>query len=185
MSESTPVCEFGWKAVEFSLPGIDGRSYDFADVAGPNGTLVMFLCNHCPYVKAVAARIVREVKALEAHRIGAIAIMSNDTETYPEDGFDKMVAFASEYGFNFPYVIDETQEVGRAYGAACTPDFFGFNKDLELQYRGRLDDTGRNPPRPESRRDLFDAMRQIAETGEGPREQVPSIGCSIKWRAAA
>ena len=185
MAATTPVCGFGWKAVEFTLPGIDGRSYDLADVAGPNGTLVMFLCNHCPYVKAVAARIVREVKALEAQRIGAIAIMSNDTETYPEDGFDKMGAFASEHGFSFPYVIDKTQEVGRAYGAACTPDFFGFNKDLELQYRGRLDDTGRNPPRPESRRDLFDAMRQIAETGKGPREQVPSIGCSIKWRAAA
>ncbi len=182
---TTPICDFGWKAVDFSLPGIDGRDTTLADVAGPNGTLVMFICNHCPYVKSVADRLVREARALGDLGVGVIAIMSNDTETHPADSFENMAAFAKQHGFPFPYVIDQTQEVARAYGAACTPDFFGFNKDMELQYRGRLDETGRNPPRPDSRRELYEAMRQIAETGHGPREQTPSIGCSIKWRVAA
>lgn len=182
---TTPICDFGWKAVDFSLRGIDGRSTTLADVAGPRGTLVMFICNHCPYVKSVADRLVREAQALEELGVGVIAIMSNDTASYPADSFDNMAAFAKQHGFPFPYVIDETQEVARAYGAVCTPDFFGFNKDMELQYRGRLDETGRNPPRPDSRRELYEAMRQIAETGQGPREQTPSIGCSIKWREAA
>ena len=182
---TTPICDFGWKAVDFSLKGIDGRSYTLDGVAGPSGTLVMFICNHCPYVKAVADRLVREARALGELGVGVIAIMSNDTATYPADSFENMAAFAEQHGFPFPYVIDETQAVGRAYGAVCTPDFFGFNKDMELQYRGRLDETGRDLPRPGSRRELYEAMRQIAETGQGPREQTPSIGCSIKWRKAA
>lgn len=185
MAATTPICDFGWKAVDFSLPGIDGRTYALADVAGPNGTLVMFICNHCPYVKSVAGRLVREARALDELGIGVIAIMSNDTATYPADNFENMVVFAKQHGFPFPYVIDEAQDVARAYDAVCTPDFFGFNKDMELQYRGRLDETGRNPAKPDSRRELYEAMRQIAETGQGPREQTPSMGCSIKWREAA
>ena len=179
--ETTPICDFGWKAVDFSLRGIDGHTYSLEDVAQPNGTLVMFICNHCPYVKAVADRLVREARALEELNVGVIAIMSNDTVTYPADSFENMVLFAKQHGFPFPYVMDDTQEVARSYDAVCTPDFFGFNNAMELQYRGRLDETGRNPPRPDSRRELYEAMSQIAETGQGPREQTPSIGCSIKW----
>jgi len=183
--ETTPICDFGRKAVDFSLRGIDGHTYSLGDVAQPSGTLVMFICNHCPYVKAVADRLVREAHALEELGVGVIAIMSNDTVTYPADSFENMAAFAKQHRFPFPYVIDETQEVARAYGAVCTPDFFGFNNAMELQYRGRLDETGRNPPRSDSRRELYEAMCQIAESGQGPREQTPSIGCSIKWCEAA
>jgi peroxiredoxin len=183
--ETTPICDFGWKAVDFSLRGIDGHTYSLKDVAQPNGTLIMFICNHCPYVKAIADRLVREAHALEELSVGVIAIMSNDTVTYPADSFENMVTFAKQHSFPFPYVIDDTQEVARAYDAVCTPDFFGFNNAMELQYRGRLDETGRNPPRPDSRRELYEAMSQIAETGQGPREQTPSIGCSIKWCKAA
>lgn len=185
MAETTPVCDFGWKAIDFSLPGIDGRNYTLADVTGKNGTLVMFICNHCPYVRAVADRIQREVEALEPHGFGAIGIMPNDTVAYPQDSFENMKAFAQAHGFTFPYVIDESQEVARAYGAVCTPDFFGFNSRLELQYRGRLDASGRMPAGPGSRRELFEAMVAIAETGKGPAEQVASMGCSIKWKVAA
>jgi peroxiredoxin len=179
------VCEFGWKAIDFSLPGVDGRTYSLADVTGRKGALVMFICNHCPYVRAVADRIQREVEALEPHGFSAIAIMPNDTDTYPQDDFESMKAFAQTHGFTFPYVIDETQEVARAYGAACTPDFFGFNNRLELQYRGRLDASGRMPAEPGTRRELFEAMVAIAETGMGPAEQVASTGCSIKWKDTA
>ena len=182
MAATTPICDFGWKAVDFQLEGIDGKTHSLEDVRGPNGTLVMLICNHCPYVKSVISRIVREVGALEEKGIGAIAIMANDTESYPEDSFENMKAFAEEHGFGFPYVIDRSQEVARAYDAVCTPDFFGFNKDLELQYRGRLDESRREAV-PSARRELYEAMAQIAETGEGPRDQVPSMGCSIKWRA--
>ncbi len=183
MAATTPICDFGWKAVDFQLEGIDGKTYSLEDVRGPNGTLVMFICNHCPYVKSVIPRIVREMSALEEKGIGAIAIMANDTESYPEDSFENMKAFAEEHGFGFPYVIDRSQEVARAYDAVCTPDFFGFNKDLELQYRGRLDES-KTTLVPDARRELFEAMVRVAETGEGPREQVASMGCSIKWRAA-
>jgi peroxiredoxin len=179
----TPICEFGWKAPDLSLKGIDGKTYSLADVRGPKGTLVMFICNHCPYVKAVIARLVRDVSALQAKGIGAIAIMSNDYAAYPDDAPEKMKEFAARHGFTFPYVVDETQEVARAYEAACTPDFFGFNADLELQYRGRLDASRTEPAPPDARRELFEAMIQVAETGEGPREQTPSMGCSIKYRA--
>jgi len=175
------VCNFGWKAVDFDLPGVDGKRYKLADVRGPNGVLVMFLCNHCPYVKAVLDRIVRDCRDLAGHGIGSIAIMSNDPAEYAEDSFDNMKRVARERGFPFPYVFDETQEVARAYDAQCTPDFFGFNAKLELQYRGRLD-VSRTTPVPNARRDLYEAMLQVARTGEGPKDQVASIGCSIKWR---
>jgi len=179
----TPVCDFGWKAVDFELPGVDGRSYTLADVRGRNGTLIVFICNHCPYVRAIVDRLVDDVKALQAEGIGAAAIMSNDTVAYPDDSFDNMAAFAREHGFTFPYLFDESQEVARAYGAVCTPDFFGFDADLGLQYRGRLDESRREPV-PGARRELLEAMTQVARTGQGPAEQIPSMGCSIKWKAA-
>lgn len=178
----TPVCDFGWAAPDFELPGVDGKRYRLRDVAGPNGLLVMFICNHCPYVKAVLDRIVRDVTDLKALGIGAIAIMANDPTEYPEDSFDNMQRLATTRHFPMPYVIDETQAVARAYGAVCTPDFFGFNKDLQLQYRGRLDESRKETAPAGVRRDLYEAMRQVAETGQGPREQIPSMGCSIKWR---
>ena len=184
MAAETPVCDFGWKAVDFALKGTDGRTYTLGDIRGENGTLVMFLCNHCPYVKAVIDRIIRDVGALKDHGIGSIAIMSNDTASYPEDSFDNMVRWAETLKFPFPYVIDETQTVARAYDAVCTPDFFGFDADLGLQYRGRLD-ASRVQPVADARRDLYEAMVQVAETGKGPAEQIPSMGCSIKWRVAA
>ena len=183
MAAVPPICDFGWKAVDFALEGIDGKTHSLADVAGENGTLIMFISNHCPYVKAVAGRIARDVEALKSKGIGAIAIMSNDTESHPADSFDKMKDFARQHGFTFPYVIDRTQEVARAYDAVCTPDFFGFNKDLELQYRGRLDES-KTTLIEGARRELYDAMAAVAETGAGPREQIASMGCSIKWRAA-
>jgi peroxiredoxin len=178
----TPVCNFGWKAVDFELPGVDGKTYTLKDAAGPNGLLVMFICNHCPYVKAVIQRIVRDVRDLKALGIGAIAIMSNDPAEYPEDAFDNMQRLARELDFPMPYVVDEAQEVAKAYGAVCTPDFFGFNRALELQYRGRLDESRKETAPEGVRRDLFEAMKQVAETQRGPAEQIPSMGCSIKWR---
>ena len=180
----TPVCDFGLPAPDFSLPGVDGRSWSLADCRGPNGLLVMFICNHCPYVKAVIDRLVRDASALRDHGIGAVAISCNDTVAYPEDSFDNMKRFAEQHGFTFPYLFDESQAVGRAYDAVCTPDFFGYNTDLQLQYRGRLDASGREPGPSDARRELYEAMAQVAETGHGPAEQVPSMGCSIKWRDA-
>lgn len=184
MALETPICAFGWKAVEFRLPGTDGKTHSLADVAGPKGTLIMFICNHCPYVKASIDRIVEDCKVLQREGIGVAAIMSNDTVAYPEDSFRNMQLFAAKHNFSFPYLIDETQTVARAYDAVCTPDFFGFNAALELQYRGRLD-AGRIEPVPGARRELLEAMRLIARTGQGPAEQIPSMGCSIKWRNAA
>lgn len=181
MEQVTPICDFGWKAVDFDLGGVDGKRYSLADVRGENGALVMFICNHCPYVQAVLDRIVRDAKELAGHGIGSIAIMPNDTESYPEDSFDNMKRVARENDFPFPYVIDETQEAARAYDAICTPDFFGFDKDLGLQYRGRLD-ASRMAPVPDARRDLFEAMAEIARSGQGPKKQIASMGCSIKWR---
>jgi len=175
------ICDFGWKAKGFALNDVDGKTYSLADVRGPKGTLVVFICNHCPYVKASIGRIVAEAKALREIGIGMIAIMPNDAEVYREDSFDNMKAFAAKHGFTFPYVIDETQEVARTYGAQCTPDFFGFNAQDELQYRGRLD-ASRMTPVANAHRDLFEAMKQVAETGHGPAEQIPSMGCSIKWK---
>ena len=183
MAATAAICDFGWKAVDFALEGVDGKTYSLKDVAGPKGTLVVFICNHCPYVKSVIDRLVRDAAALKAEGIGTIAIMSNDTENYPEDSFDNMKLFAEQHGFGFPYVIDRSQQVARAYDAVCTPDFFGFNKDLELQYRGRLDES-KTTPVEGARRELYEAMAQVAHSGQGPKEQIPSMGCSIKWRTA-
>jgi peroxiredoxin len=177
----TSICDFGWKARDFALKGVDGKTYSLADVRGRNGTLVVFICNHCPYVRAVIESLVEKANALKTIGIGTIAIMPNDTAAYPADSFDNMKAFARQHGFTFPYVIDETQAVARNYGAQCTPDFFGFNAKDELQYRGRLD-AGRPGSAARGRRELYDAMTQIAETGRGPLEQTASMGCSIKWR---
>ncbi len=183
MAMETPVCDFGRIAADFRLPGIDGRVWSLADIRGPKGTLVMFICNHCPYVKAVVDRLVRDVGALQALGIGAAAIMSNDAVAYPEDSVDNMRAFAARHGFTFPYLVDETQDVARAYGAVCTPDFFGYDAGLGLQYRGRLDASRKEAGPADARRELFEAMRRVAETGRGPAEQIPSMGCSIKWKA--
>lgn len=183
MAAVPPLCDFGWKAVDFALEGTDGKTYRLEDVRGPKGTLVMFICNHCPYVRSVIDRIVRDVEALKAEGIGAVAIMSNDTKTYPEDSFENMKAFAQQHRFGFPYAIDRTQDVARAYDAICTPDFFGFNADLGLQYRGRLDES-KTTAVEGARRELFEAMTQVARSGQGPKEQNSSMGCSIKWRAA-
>lgn len=181
MAALAPVCDFGWKAPDFRLPATDGKTYSLADISGPKGTLIVFICNHCPYVKAVAPRLVRDAKDLQAAGIGVAAICSNDGRTYPEDSFDRMKEFASEHGFSFPYLHDESQDVARAYEAVCTPDFFGFDAELGLQYRGRLDES-KTTPVPNARRELYEAMMQVAETGHGPREQTPSMGCSIKWK---
>lgn len=185
MGVAPPVCDFGQPIVDFSLPGTDGKTYTLDDVRGTNGTLVMFICNHCPYVMAVIDRIVRDAKELQALGIGVVAISSNDVETYPQDGPEHMVTLAEKHGFTFPYLYDESQGVARAYDAVCTPDFFGYNADGELQYRGRLDESRREAAAADVRRELFDAMKQVAETGKGPAEQVASIGCSIKWKDAA
>jgi peroxiredoxin len=179
----TPICDFGRPAPDFRLPGVDGRVWTLADVRGPRGTLIMFLCNHCPYVKATIGRIVAACEELKAHGIGVAAINANDADAYPDDSFENMRTFAGTHRFGFPYLHDESQEVARRYDAACTPDFFGFNAELKLQYRGRLDAGRLDPPPPGSRRELVEAMLQIAETGSGPREQVPSMGCSIKWKS--
>lgn len=184
MAERPPVCDFGWKAPGFSLVGIDGKTYTLDQLKGSKGTLVAFICNHCPYVVAVVDRIVRDARDLEALGVNTVAICSNDATTHPDDSYENMKRFAAQHGFTFPYLHDESQEVAHAYDAMCTPDFFGFNADLELQYRGRLDASGRDPAGPDVRRELFDAMKKIAETGRGPEDQTASIGCSIKWKAA-
>jgi peroxiredoxin len=176
-----PLCDFGWRAVDFDLPATDGKRYRLAQVQGPKGLLVMFICNHCPYVKAVMDRIVRDCNELEEQGIGSVAISANDPIDYPEDSFDNMKRVAEKLRFPFPYLWDESQQVARAYDAVCTPDFFGFNQKLELQYRGRLD-ASRTSPVPDARRDLFEAMVQVAKTGKGPAEQISSMGCSIKWK---
>ena len=179
----TPICDFGLSAPDFALPGVDGRTWRLNDVRGNSGLLVMFICNHCPYVKAVRDRLIRDARELKALGIGVAAISANDPTDYPEDSFDNMQRVARELNFPFPYLYDETQAVARAYGAVCTPDFFGYNAELKLQYRGRLD-ASRKDPVPDARRELFEAMKRVAETGRGPREQIPSMGCSIKWKEA-
>lgn len=183
MAETAPLCDLGWKAPGFSLPSTDGAILSFDDVAGPNGTLIMFICNHCPYVKAILPRLEDDVRALKEQGIGAAAICANDAAAYPEDSFEEMKALAAARAFPFPYLHDESQDVARRYGAVCTPDFFGFNGQRELQYRGRLDASGKEPAPPGARRDLLEAMTKVAKTGRGPRDQVPSLGCSIKWRS--
>jgi len=180
-SLQSPIAGLGAKAPDFDLPGTDGVRRNLASSRGPNGLLVMFICNHCPYVKAVRERIVRDCMELSGHGIGSIAIMSNDSADYPEDSFENMKRVAAEFSYPFPYVLDETQEAARAFGAVCTPDFFGYNAALEVQYRGRLDASKREPAL-YAPRELYDAMVQIARTGRGPSNQTPSIGCSIKWK---
>lgn len=179
-----PVCDFAWPAPAFDLPGTDGQRHTLASARGTRGLLVMFICNHCPYVKAILPRLLRDCRDLAAEGVGSIAIMANDPTDYPEDSWDNMARLAREMDFPFPYVLDASQAVARAYGAVCTPDFFGFNADLQLQYRGRLDASARETAPPDARRELFEAMVAIARTGRGPEQQTPSMGCSIKWREA-
>jgi peroxiredoxin len=176
-----PLCNFGWKARPFSLPGVDGKQHTLESSRGKNGLLVMFICNHCPYVKSIRDRIIRDVAELKIHGINSIAVMSNDPGDYPEDSFDIMKLIAQQYNYPFPYVWDATQQIAKEYGAVCTPDFFGFNANLELQYRGRLD-ASRKDPVPNASRELFNAMLQVGQTGRGPLEQFASMGCSIKWK---
>ena len=178
----TPICDFGWQAPDFDLPDADGKRHTLQTLRGPKGLLLMFICNHCPYVLAIIDRLVREAQAVQGLGMGVAAIMPNDWSVYPADAPDKMAAFAKENGFTFPYLIDETQAVARAYDAVCTPDFFGFDADLGLQYRGRLDASGRNSAPPDARRELYVAMQGIAAGEGGPRDQTASMGCSIKWR---
>ena len=182
VSLTTPPVAIGWPAAPFELPGIDGKRHTLATARGPNGLVVMFICNHCPYVKAIVDKIVRDARDLAAEGVGSIAIMSNDPAEYPEDAFDNMKAVAARHGFGFPYVVDATQEVARAYGAVCTPDFFGFDRDLRLAYRGRLDASGRSPD-PDAARELYPALVAVARGEPAPAVQHPSIGCSIKWKA--
>lgn len=183
MAVTPPVCDFGAPAPDFSLPDVtSGNLVDFSAVSGPNGMLVMFICNHCPYVQAVIDKIARDARDLQGEGIGIVAISANDASAFPEDGPDQMKAEAERHGFTFPYLYDEDQSVARAYGAECTPDFFGYNADGKLQYRGRLDASGRKPGPPGAKRELYEAMVMIARTGQGPADQVPSIGCSIKWK---
>jgi peroxiredoxin len=181
VSLTTPAGQLGWPAAPFDLLGTDGRRHTLESVRGRNGTVVMFICNHCPYVKAVVAKIVRDMSELSSHGVGSIAIMSNDPAAYPEDSFDHMKAFAAQHGFTFPYAIDTTQDVARAYDAVCTPDFFGFDRDLRLAYRGRLDASGRSND-PTASRELFAAMVEVAAAGKASSPQHPSVGCSIKWK---
>ncbi len=178
----TPEVELGLKAPDFRLLGTDGQYHSLADCSMKNGLLVMFICNHCPYVKAVLGRLIEDVQVLQAAQIGCVAISSNDPTDYPEDSFDNMQQLAKSSGFTFPYLFDESQAVAKAYGAVCTPDFFGYNSNLELQYRGRLDESGIKPAEIGAKRELVEALLLIAKTGKGPQLQIASQGCSIKWR---
>ena len=182
VSLETPICEFDKPAVDFSLPSVDGKNWSLTDCAGEKGLLVMFICNHCPYVKAILNRLVRDIKALEKLGINTVAIMSNDPTEYVADSFENMQKIAREFDFSFPYLLDESQQVAKAYGAVCTPDFFGYNVDLKLQYRGRFDASRKETAAEDVRRDLLESMQQVVETGKGPAEQIPSMGCSIKWK---
>ena len=177
----TPICNFGEKPHSFSLKGVDDKIYKLEDCLGNKGTVVMFICNHCPYVKAIIKNIVDDTNNLRNLGVNAIAIMSNDTKNYPDDSFDKMKDFAKDNKFNFPYVIDETQEIAKKFGAVCTPDFFGYNSNNELQYRGRMRELKELKPVSDDESDLFKAMKLIAQTGKGPKNQIPSMGCNIKW----
>ncbi len=185
VSLETPVCEFDQPIVDFSLPGVDGKVWTPELARGENGLLVMFICNHCPYVKSIRERIVRDTNELMTLGVNTVAIMSNDPAEYEEDSFENMQAIAAEYGFPFPYLIDETQDIAKAYGAVCTPDFFGYNKSMALQYRGRLDESRKEAAADDVRRDLFEAMKQVAQIGRGPEQQIPSMGRSIKWKTEA
>ncbi|MBE8190349.1 MAG: thioredoxin family protein [Candidatus Thioglobus sp.] len=180
VSTQTPICDFNAPAIDFELPGVDGKTHNLHSCKGENGLLVMFICNHCPYVQAVLERIIRDTLELKKLGLNAVAIMSNDQNAYAEDSFANMQKIATNLAFPFPYLLDENQSVAKAYGAVCTPDFFGYNADLQLQYRGRLD-ASRKETAADAERDLFVAMSQIAASGVGPKIQIPSMGCSIKW----
>ena len=182
MLTQTPICDFGKKAVPFKLKSTEGKTISLEDLKGENGTLIMFICNHCPYVKAITKDIVEDCNELKKLGVNSIAISSNDPTNYPEDSFENMIEFAKKNEFSFPYLIDETQEIAKAYDAVCTPDFFGYNKDLELQYRGRLRELKNLVPVRSGESDLLVAMKQIAKTGKGPENQTPSAGCGIKWK---
>ena len=177
----TPICNFGEKAKNFDLISTDNKKISLNDVKGKNGTLVMFICNHCPYVKAIIKNIVEDVKYLETLNIKSVAIMSNDVKNYPEDSFENMITFSKLNNFSFPYLFDETQKIAKDYGAVCTPDFFGYNSNLELQYRGRIRELKNLKPVIKGDSDLMTAMKLIVETGTGPKKQIPSMGCNIKW----
>ncbi len=177
----TPVCDFGEAAIDFSLPGTDGKHYTLEECRGENGTLVMFICNHCPYVKAIQQRLARDTRELLDVGVKSVAIMSNDTHDYPEDSFENMQKIAEQFQYPFPYLLDETQQIAKSYGAVCTPDFFGYNADLKLQYRGRLD-ASRTEPAADAPRELFESMKSIAASGKGPEAQITGLGCSIKWK---
>jgi peroxiredoxin len=176
----SPICDFDLPAVDFKLKGVDGKYYDLNSLKGPNGLLIMFICNHCPYVKSIINRIIRDTSELKRLGVNSVGIMSNDPNEYEEDSFENMKKIASDLNFPFPYLIDETQKVARSYGAVCTPDFFGYNNNLGLQYRGRLDESRKESVK-DAKRELFEAMSTIANTGKGPVDQIPSMGCSIKW----
>ena len=182
MLTQTPICDFGKKAVPFKLKSTEGKIISLDDLKGEKGTLIMFICNHCPYVKAITKDIVEDCNELKKLGVNSIAISSNDPTNYPEDSFENMIEFAKKNEFSFPYLIDETQEIAKAYDAVCTPDFFGYNKDLELQYRGRSRELKNLIPIRDGESDLYKAMKQIAETNYGPKDQIPSAGCSIKWK---
>ena len=178
----TPICDFGKKADNFELKSTDNKVISLNDVKGENGTLIMFICNHCPYVKAVIDNIVEDCKNLESHGIKSVAVCSNDVKNYPEDSFENMIKFSKKYNFNFPYLFDETQEVAKNYDAVCTPDIYGFNSSLKLMYRGRIDSGVMNSKETDINRDLFNAMIKIKDEGVGPQKQFNSFGCSIKWK---
>ena len=177
----TPICNFGEKPHSFELKDVSEKTYNFKDLVGEKGTLIMFICNHCPYVKAVIKDIVYDADKLKNLSINTVAVMSNDTKNYPDDSFENMIKFSKINKFNFPYLLDETQEIAKKYGAVCTPDFFGYNGNLELQYRGRIRELKDLKPVSTGESDLFNAMKMIAETGKGPQNQIPSMGCNIKW----
>ena len=182
MAAIPPVCDFDWQAPDFNLNGVDQKKYNLDSVKGKNGTLIMFICNHCPYVKAVILDIVNDCNVIKDLGINSLAICSNDVDNYPEDSFEKMLEFSKENKFNFPYLHDDTQVVAKNYGAVCTPDFFGYNKNLELQYRGRIRELKDLKPIRNGESDLLKAMKLISETQIGPKDQVASMGCNIKWK---
>ena len=182
VSLNTPLCNFGWHARDFNLLGVDGQYWNLSKLKGSNGMLIMFICNHCPYVKAILPRLVNDLAELQKIGINTAAISSNDVVNYPEDSYLNMQKISKEQRFPFPYLLDDRQETAKEYQAICTPDFFGFNASLELQYRGRFDSTGRGDPPPNNKRDLYEGMKLIATTQQGPQEQFSSIGCSIKWK---
>ena len=177
----TPICNFGEEAYNFDLKGVDGRNYKLSDCIGEKGTIIMFICNHCPYVKAIIKDLVDDINDLKKIGIQAVAIMSNDTKNYPDDSFENMLSFSKMYKFNFPYLFDETQNIAKKFSAVCTPDFFGYNKDLKLQYRGRFRELKELTPVRKGESDLKLAMKLISQSQNGPKEQIPSMGCNIKW----